>query len=170
MIRPMPLRYEFLGTSLALNRFSEKELLALLGPAHDADFQPVEKPATFGIHHALTTPEGSAEFLLRKSEDGKQISLVFCLVRAGKPYLTTMHADAVSPGVYDINELTFDNLPEKLVGRFEITSVLGYIGQHLIHPLMQGYLPHPHEEKGTFSKANRLVNRHLPSNWEHPGY
>lgn len=170
MIRSMPLRYEFLGPSLALNRFSENELLTLLGPAYDADFQPVERPVTFGAHRMLTVPEGSADFSLQKSDDGKQISLVFCLVRDGKPYLTTLRADAVSPGVYDISELTFDNLPEKLVGRFEITSVLSYIGRHLIHPLMCGYLPHPHEEKGTFSKANRLVNRHLPANWEHPGY
>ncbi len=156
------------------NQFFLHELQEMLCPDHNEKSGPRSSPLAFGTARRVNGADSSAEYALDKSADGKDINLRVQIQQGGKTYTTAMTAAQVrSDNLYEIKSLVFDNKPEKLGHRWEISSVLGFIGRNHLEKICEGKVPTPHEERGQFGKIGRFLNRALLDNphamW-HPPY
>lgn len=142
------------------NQFYDHEFAELLNrqPAWQ-EGQPVNLGIAFDVQ-GKNDERYTAE--LKKSADGKQITLDATLRKGGQVYKTTMTAKQVKDNLYEITELTFDNHKERLDARWEITSVLGHIGDKQLAQGVSGKIPEAHKEKGKFGKIGRFFSRSVP--------
>lgn len=114
------------------NQFFLHELQEMLCPAPDSTSQARSSTLDFNTSRAVTSSDGTqrASYSLQKSKDGNSISLQVSIRSEGRVYETSLSAVRVrKDNLFEIQSLTFDNKKEKLGHRWEITSVLGFIGK-----------------------------------------
>jgi len=157
-------QFNYYGRSSS--QFYELELTELLCPQRLHNEQAFKTPLKIGSSASLKNTEtgSSFDFSLQKSADGKKITLESTLVRDGKTYKTGFTAVQVKGDLYQLQNLTFDNKTERLSSRWEISKVLGHIGQESLKKAAQGIIPAAHEETGKFSKFRRFLTRCMPDN------
>lgn len=156
------------------NQFFLKELEEMLCPPHNDKSGARKTPLQMDTSRRISQPPYSAEYSLEKTPDGSSIHLHVLIQVADQSFMTAMRAEKVrGDDLYEIKSLVFDNKTEKLKHRWEITSVLGFIGRNHLEKICEGKAPRPHEERGQFGKFGRFMNRCLPNNpmdmW-HPPY
>ncbi len=171
---PQPISDIFSYYGRKPNQFFMNELQEMLCPDHNEKSGPRTSPLAFGTSRRVSHTNGNAEYSLEKSADGKSISLNVQIQQGDKTFSTALTAVQVrSDSLYEIKSLMFDNKPEKLGHRWEISAVLGFIGRNHLEKICEGKVPAPHEERGQFGKIGRFMNRALLDNphamW-HPPY
>lgn len=141
------------------SQFYEEDLKAFLCPP------PLGSEIALSLNSGLTVREaaGSYEFHLKKSDDAKTITLDATLNRGDKVYKTSMTAVQVQDDLYQVTQLTFDNKPERLDHRWEVSKVLAYIGKEQLQKACRGELPAAHDESGEFGKFRRFLRRLMPN-------
>ncbi|MBI1214743.1 MAG: hypothetical protein GC185_02865 [Alphaproteobacteria bacterium] len=147
------------------NEFDEEDLVEMLCPRQRKGEPAMREPLGLGTQVSLKNDKtgSSIDFSLRKSADGKTITLDSTLVRDNVTYKTKLVAQKNSDDYYLITQLTFDNHKEKLSSRSEISKVLAHIGQSQLKKACQGVIPAPHEERGKFGKFSRFIDRLMPN-------
>lgn len=137
------------------NQFSESYLKEMLLP----------KGRDYG-HFKLTRGQDSFTADFHKSKDGETLTFTATIEKDGKTHTSEMVAHRVNhpnaKDMYQIDILFFDNKPEPMDRRYEIISVLSYIGQKQYKQATKGKIPAPHKEKGEFGKWGRRWNRMQP--------
>lgn len=102
----------------------------------------------------------------RTGDDGTGLVFKMEYHRDGKDYKTEVIAETLSPQVYKIKSILFDNQPETLRNAKEIYSVLNYISNQqssFANPAVANkHVPYPHENSGDFSALGRLITRLAP--------
>lgn len=156
------------------NQFFLNELEEMLCPPHNDKSGARKSPLEMNTSRTVYAPPHTASYRLEKSPDDRAIELLVTLKGADQTFTTALRAEKLrDDNLYEIKSLIFDNKPEKLKHRWEITSVLGFIGRNHLEKICEGKVPRPHEEKGQFGKVGRFVNRCLMDNphqmW-HPPY
>jgi len=149
------------------NQFFLHELQEMLCPAPDSTSQARSSTLDFNTSRGVTSSDGTrrASYSLQKSKDGNSISLQVSIRSDGRVYETSLSAVRVrKDNLFEIQSLTFDNKKEKLGHRWEITSVLGFIGKNHLQKICEGRVPPPHEERGKFGKLGRFWSRCLFDN------
>lgn len=144
------------------NQFFLHELQEMLCPAPDSTSQARSSTLDFNTSRVVTSSDGTqrASYSLQKSKDGNSISLQVSIRSEGRVYETSLSAVRVrKDNLFEIQSLTFDNKKEKLGYRWEITSVLGFIGKNHLQKICEGRVPPPHEERGKFGKLGRFWSR-----------
>jgi hypothetical protein len=157
-----PISETFYLESRPPNHFYDHELESLLCPQPYRGEKPLASPLQFGTVQTIIVGDNKFSFALKKDKTAGTITLEAELVREGKTYITAMSAHRVKDNVYAIDNLVFDNRQEKLTSRHEITSVLAHIGRETLTTACNMMIPYPHEEKGTFGRFGRFINRSLP--------
>jgi len=164
MSRPLSDIFSYYGRRP--NQFFLSELEDMLcPPASEKSGKRAIAPAV-GTQHTVEDSAGNkASFSLSLSADKKELSLHVHLMQNGQTHDSTLHAVKVrEDNLFEIKELTFDNKPEKLKHRWEITSVIGFLGKNHISGVAENKIPAPHQERGQFGKAGRFFNRMLADN------
>ena len=129
--------------------------------ARDVNFVLGCNPARPETQSARDAFGNAASYSCKPGPDGTGLRYTQDIHFRGKDYHTEIVAESLSPEVYDIKSLIFDNQPEKLRNAKEIYSVINYIGnQERVINYRQ--MPWPHENKGQFSPLGRFVTRHAP--------
>ncbi len=149
------------------NQFFLHELQEMLCPAPDSTSQARSSTLDFNTSRGVTSSDGTrrASYSLQKSKDGNSISLQVSIRSDGRVYETSLSAVRVrKDNLFEIQSLTFDNKKEKLGHRWEITSVLAFIGKNHLQKICEGRVPPPHEERGEFGKLGRFWSRCLFDN------
>jgi len=149
------------------NQFFLAELEEMLCPPADEKSMPRQVPLALGTSHKLENKQEDkrASFKLEKSADGTTLSLEVHIMRDGHTYDSKMTAVQVrKDNLFEIRELIFDNKPEKLGHRWEISSVLGFLGKNHLNTICQNRIPAPHSETGKFGKLGRFFSRSLADN------
>ena len=146
------------------SQFYESELVEFLCPQPFAGEKPLKTPLALGAGATVDSGSGGDKysFALAKSADGSRITLEAQLTRGGVMYKTEVQAARVKDDLYQITALTFDNHPERLDSRWEISKVLAHIGQQQLQKACRGDLPEAHREKGKFGRFARFRDRCLP--------
>jgi len=146
------------------NEFDEEDLVEMLCPAPGKGEAPLKTPLGFGTEVRLKNDKtgNAVAFSLKKSADGKAITLDGAITRNGKTHETHMVARRTEDDYYLITALTFDDHKERLTSRAEISKVLAHIGKAQLKPACQGVIPAPHAERGKFGKFSRFIDRLLP--------
>jgi len=148
------------------NQFFLSELEEMLCPRMEG---PHAVTPAIGCAHRVEDAKGQkAGFSLTLSADKKELALDVQIVRDGHIHDSRLRAVKVrDDNLYQITALTFDNKQEKLKHRWEISSVLGFLGKNHIAGIAANKIPAPHEERGQFGKLGRFWNRMLADN-PHP--
>lgn len=161
---PPYIGHHFNASTRRQNQFYDFELERLLCPPLFRGEKPRAHSLDMNTSLSLTIGDDKFAFAIQRSEDGKKITLDADLTKDGVHYKTEMTAVQVKDKLFEITHLVFDNKQEKLVGRCEIDSVLTHIGKEMLSVACCKKMPKPHEEKGTFGKISRFLNRHTPDN------
>lgn len=107
-----------------------------------------------------------AKSVCRTGDDGTGLVFKMEYRRDGKDYKTEVIAETLSPQVYKIKSILFDNQPETLRSAKEIYSVLNYISNQqssFANPAVTNkHVPYPHENSGAFSPFGRFMTRLSP--------
>lgn len=106
--------------------------------------------------------ENYASYTISNMVDGKTFTLDATIRRDGQEYKTELRAEWYADTAMTITSLTFDNKKEELTNPKEIYAVLNYIGMNHVRGVAFRGVPHPHEEKGDFSKFGRFLTRMMP--------
>lgn len=106
--------------------------------------------------------ENYATYTINNMVDGKTFTLDATIRRNGQEYKTELRAEWYADTAMTITSLTFDNKKEELTNPKEIYAVLNYIGMNHVRGVAFRGVPHPHEEKGDFSKFGRFLTRMMP--------
>jgi|GEM_PF-1273036 len=148
------------------NQFFLRDLEELLCPPADEKSGARAVKLAIGATHRLEDATGQkASFSLSLSADKKELSLDVRLVRDGRIHDSRLRAVKVrEDNLYEITSLTFDNKPEKLKHRWEISAVLGFLGKNHLAGIAANKIPAPHQERGQFGKFGRFFNRMLADN------
>ncbi len=141
------------------NQFYEEELRDFLCPQPYAGEKPLTVPLNFDTKVAVGD---SYHAELVKTDKG--ISLKATTIYGGAAYKTEMNAVKVGENLYEVRSLEFDNHPERLDSRWEITKVLSHIGREQLQKACRGEQPEPHSESGKFGKFRRFLTRWMPDN------
>lgn len=160
---PPPISPVFAYVGRKGNQFTESELVELLCPQPSARKAPLAVP--LNLNSAATVESGgdTYSFRLEKSADGAAILLGAELRRGDFIYVTGLVARRVKGELYEITALLFDNHPERLDSRWEISKVLAHIGKEQLTKACRGELPVAHQEKGKFGKFARFLDRLAPN-------
>lgn len=164
MSRPLSDTFSYYGRRP--NQFFLAELEDMLcPPVHEKSGKRSIAPAV-GTKHDVEGAEGTkAKFSLSLNAEKTELTLNVHIMRDGHTYDSALTATKVrDDNLFEIKELTFDNKPEKLKHRWEITSVLGFLGKNHISGIAENKIPEPHKERGQFGKAGRFFNRMLADN------
>lgn len=156
--------HHFNTISRRQNQFYDFELESYLCPPLFRGETPRAHTLDMDTSLSLALGADKFDFAIKRSEDGKKITLQANLHKDKVDYKTEMTAVRVKDNLFEITNLVFDNRPEKLSGRYEISSVLAHIGKEMLSPACRDQMPKPHEEKGEFGKISRFINRHMPDN------
>lgn len=148
------------------NQFFLHELEEMLcPPATEKSGKRVLTPALNTGHAVEDTTGRKASYSLSLSADKKELSLDVHLMHDAHTYDSSLRAVKVrDDNLYEIKSLTFDNKPEKLKHRWEITSVIAFLGKNHIAGIAENNIPAPHRERGQFGKVGRFFNRMLADN------
>ncbi|MEZ0261207.1 MAG: hypothetical protein ACAH80_09365 [Alphaproteobacteria bacterium] len=144
------------------NQFFEHELTELLCPQPYYGEAALPRALALNTGYAVKKETGEYAYDLKKSEDGKTITLTAQLKQGDQKFETALTATQVKENLYEITALTFDNHVERLDSRWEITKVLGHIGRHQLQEACRDKLPAAHVESGKFGKFRRFLDRCLP--------
>lgn len=163
MTQPLSDLFSYYGRRA--NQFFLHELEEMLCPAPNDKSGPRTAPLAIDTARKVAAGTGEAGYSLQKSADGQTLTLEAHIRRGGQSYDTQMTAVKVrSDNLYEIRALTFDNKAEKLNHRWEITSVLSFIGRNHLQNICENKVPEPHQERGQFGKIGRFFNRCLLDN------
>jgi hypothetical protein len=162
---PPPISPVFNYYNRSPNQFYEEELRDLLCPQPYAGEKALATQLTFGTVVDAQALSSSYHAELMKTDAG--ITLKATNIYGGVPHHTEMNAVKLTNGLYEIRNLEFDNHPERLDSRWEITKVLAHIGREQLQKACRGEQPVPHEERGEFGKFRRFLRRWMPDN-PHP--
>lgn len=149
------------------NQFFLAELEEMLCPPASPKTIPRQVPLNFDASHKLENraEDKRASFKFEKSADGKTLSLHIHIMRDNHTYDSKMTAVQVrKDNLFEIRELVFDNKPEKLSHRWEIASVLAFLGKNHLNTICQNRIPVQHKETGKFGKLGRFFSRSLADN------
>lgn len=164
MSRPLSDTFSYYGRRP--NQFFLAELEEMLcPPAHEKTGKRSITPAIGSKHDVEGTEGTKAKFSLSLNAEKTALTLNVHIMRDGHTYDSSLTATKVrDDNLFEIKELTFDNKPEKLKHRWEITSVLGFLGKNHISGIAENKIPEPHKERGQFGKVGRFFNRMLADN------
>lgn len=165
MSEPLSSKFSYYGRRP--NQFFLSELTEMLCPPAEKGAAPRAVALSLGAQHCVTDDKNNARahFTLAQSKDGKEITLHIHLMCDGHTYDSHLKAVEVRKDkLFEITELVFDNKPEKLKHRWEITSVLGFLGRNHLSGIAENKIPAPHKERGQFGKFGRFFNRMLADN------
>ncbi len=149
------------------NQFFLAELEDMLCPPPAEKSGKRDLSLAIGTKHAVEQDSAGhkASFSLSLSPDQKELRLDVHLMYDGHTYDSKLRAVKVrDDNLFEIKELIFDNKPEKLNHRWEITSVIGFLGKNHLSGIAENKIPAPHQERGQFGKAGRFFNRMLADN------
>jgi len=157
---PLLITPEFNYSNRKDNQFYDHELEELLTGRR---YEEGRKPGLDIAFDVLGKGDDRYTAELKRSDSGDQITLNATLRRDEVVYVTTMTAKRVKEALYELTELTFDNRKEKLDRRWEMSKVLGHIGEEQLKKGVEGKIAEPHKEKGKFGKLARFFDRLIPN-------